>query len=136
MADPTIQTTANRVPSPFPPRTAARVNPDPDAWVLASENRETPLWRDNPLRRHLRPALRKVGLAWVDLKTMRRTNASLGQDAKVHPKVSAERHGHGTGVSLDVSAKTSIQRQAEGARPLEDAVWGRKVVPIRKTAAP
>jgi integrase len=126
-----------------PPRTAAllkewldtAVDPDPDAWVFASENRETPLWRDNLLRRHVRPALRKVGLGWVDFKVMRRTNASLGQDAKVDPKVSADQRGHGIGVSLDVYTKTSIQRKAEGAQQLEDAVLGRKAVPIREKVA-
>jgi integrase len=126
-----------------PPRTAAllrewldtAVDPAPDAWVFASENRETPLWRDNLLRRHVRPALRKIGLGWVDFKVMRRTNASLGQDAKVDPKVSADQRGHGIGVSLDVYTKTSIQRKAEGAQQLEDAVLGRKVVPIREKVA-
>jgi integrase len=54
-----------------PPRAAALLvewltgaaDPEPDAWVFASENRATPLWRDNLLRRHIRPALEKVGLA-------------------------------------------------------------------------
>ena len=66
---------------------------------------------------------------------LRRTNASLGQDAKVDPKVSADQRGHGIGVSLDVYTKTSIQRKAEGALQLEDAVLGRKVVPIREKVA-
>ena len=126
-----------------PPRTAAllkewldtAVDPDPDAWVFASENRETPLWRDNLLRRHVRPALRKIGLGWVDFKVMRRTNATLGQDAKVDPKVSADQRGHGIGVSLDVYTKTSIQKKGEGAQQLEDAVLGRKVLPIREKVA-
>ena len=50
-----------------PPRAAAMlaewleaaVDSEPTAWVFASENRETPLWRDNLLRRHIRPALEK-----------------------------------------------------------------------------
>lgn len=78
----------------IPPRTAdlltewldTAVDPTPEAWVFASENRGAPLWRDNLLRRHVRPSLRKVGLGWVDFKVMRRANASLGQDAEVDPK--------------------------------------------------
>ena len=127
----------------IPPRSAAllvewlnaAVDPAPDAWVFASENRETPLWRDNLLRRHIRPALRKVGLGWVDFKVMRRTNASLGQDAKVDPKVSADQRGHGIGVSLGVYTKTSIQKKGEGAQQLEDSVLGRKVVRMPKRKA-
>lgn len=126
-----------------PPRTSAllkewldtAVDPEPDAWVFASENRETPLWRDNLLRRHIRPALSKVELGWVDFRVMRRTNASLGQDANVDPKVSADQRGHGIGVSLDVYTKTSLQKKGEGAQQLEDAVLGRKVVPIREAVA-
>jgi|HubBroStandDraft_6_1064221.scaffolds.fasta_scaffold27437_2 integrase len=55
----------------------AAVGSEQDAWVFASENPETPLWRDNLLRRHVRAPLEQVGLGWVDFKVMRRTNASL-----------------------------------------------------------
>ena len=114
-----------------PPRTAAllrewldtAVDPAPDAWVFASENRETPLWRDNLLRRHVRPALRKVGLGWVDFKVMRRTNASLGQDAKVDPKVSADQRGHGIGVSLDVYTKTTFRGRRKAPSSWRMPFW-------------
>jgi hypothetical protein len=127
----------------IPPRTAAllvgwlsaAVGPEPTAWVFASENRETPLWRDNLLRRHLRPALEKVNLGWVDFKVMRRTNASLGHDAKVDPKVSADQRGHGIGVSLDVYTKSSMGKKAAAAKKLEDSVLGRKVIRIPKQKA-
>jgi integrase len=76
-----------------PPRTAAllsewldaAVDSDPEVWVFASENKKTPLWRDNLLRRHIRTQLEPVGLRWVDFKVMRRTNASLGH-GKVDPE--------------------------------------------------
>jgi integrase len=126
-----------------PPRAAAMlaewleaaVDSEPTAWVFASENRETPLWRDNLLRRHVRPALEKVGLAWVDFKVMRRTNASLGHGAKVDPKVSADQRGHGIGVSLDVYTRSSIGQKAIAAKKLEDSVLGRKVVRMPKRKA-
>jgi hypothetical protein len=119
-----------------PPRTAAllvewlnaAVDPEPTAWVFASENRETLLWRDNLLRRHIRPALAKVNLGWVDFKVMRRTNASLGHDAKVDPKVSADQRGHGIGVSLDVHTKSSMGKKAAATKKLEDSILATKVV--------
>jgi hypothetical protein len=48
---------------------------------------------------------------------------------------SADQRGHGIGVSLDVYTRASIQRKAEGAQQLEDAVLGQKVVPIREKVA-
>jgi integrase len=126
-----------------PPRAAAllltwldaAVEPEPTAWVFASEAKETPLWRDNLLRRHIRPALKKVGLDWVDFKVMRRTNASLGQVAKVDPKVSADQRGHGIGVSLDVYTKSNIQQKGVAAKKLEDSVLDRKVLRMPKRKA-
>jgi len=127
-----------------PPRAAAlllawldaAVDPEPTAWVFASENRETPLWRDNLLRRHIRPALEAVDLGWVDFKVTRRTNASLGHGAKVDPKVSADQRGHGIGVSLDVYTKSSMGQKAVAAKKLEDSVLGGKVarMPDRKAS--
>lgn len=127
----------------IPPRSAAllvewlsaAVDPEPNAWVFASENRETPLWRDNLLRRHIRPALEKVNLGWVDFKVMRRTNASLSHGAKVDPKVSADQRGHGIGVSIDVYTKSNMQQKGTAAKILEDSVLGQIVVPIQKQEA-
>ena len=88
----------------MPPRTvallrewlAAAVGSDPDAWLFPSEARDAPIWRENLLRRHIQLPLEKVGLGWVDFRVMRRTNASLGHDAKVDPRVSADQRGHGS----------------------------------------
>src|SRR5882724_5036153 len=116
-------------------RLRAAVGPEQNAWVFASENPGTPLWRDNLLRRHVRTPLEQVGLGWVDFKVMRRTNASLGQVAKVDPKVSADQRGHGIGVSLDVYTKSNIQQKGVAAKKLEDSVLGRKVVRMPKRKA-
>src|ERR1035438_3450275 len=74
----------------------------------------------------------KVGLGWVDFRVMRRTNASLGHDAKVDPKVSADQRGRGIGVSLDVYTKTSIEKKALAATKLEKSVLGGKTVRMPK----
>ncbi len=113
---------------------AAAVDPEPEAWVFASENRKTPLWRDNLLRRHIRTQLEAVGLGWVDFKVMRRTNASLGH-GRVDPKVAADQRGHGIGVSLDVYTQTDIKQRATVARKLENSVLGTKVVRMPKRKA-
>jgi integrase len=128
-----------------PPRTAAvlaewldtGVDPGPDAWVFASETRDTPLWRDNLLRRHIRPHLEALepSLGWVDFKVMRRTNASLGHSAKVDPKVAADQRGHGIGVSLDEYTMSNLKDKAAGAKKLEDSVLSRKVVRMPKRKA-
>ena len=110
------------------------VSDEPNAWVFASENRETPLWRDNLLRRHIAPALTKVGLGWVDFRVMRRTNASLGL-GKVDPKVAADQRGHGIGVSLDVYTQADFKQKAAAAKKLEDFVLQPKVVKMPRRKA-
>ncbi|MEO8369122.1 MAG: tyrosine-type recombinase/integrase [Candidatus Solibacter sp.] len=129
-----------------PPRTAAlltewlnaAVDAEPEAWLFASENRDTPLCRDNLLRRHIRPRLEALepALGWVDFKVMRRTIATLSHGANVDPKVSADQRGHGIGVSLDVYTKSNIKQKGVAAKKLEDSILGRKVVrmPTRKAS--
>lgn len=127
----------------IPPRTAGllrewldtAVDPEPEAWVFASETRRTPLWRDNLLRRYIRPALEKVGLGWVDFKVMRRTHASLGHEVKVDPKVSADQRGHGIGVAIIDYTKSSLQQKATAAKKLENAILGRKRTRMAKKAS-
>ena len=106
------------------------VEPETNALVSTSENRETPLWRDNLLRRYIRPALEKVNLGWVDFKVMRRTNAGLGHVARVDPKVSADQRGHGIGVSMDVYTTSNMRQKGAAAKKLEDSVRGPKVVRV------
>jgi integrase len=113
----------------IPPKTANQlkgwmelVAASPKAWVFASENPATPIWRDNLWRRHMLPNLEKVGLQWATFQVLRRTHASLGHDAKIDPKVSADQRGHGIGVAIDVYTKTALSRRAEAAEQLENAV--------------
>jgi integrase len=113
----------------IPPTTAAClrewlefVGAEPDAWLFASENPDKPLWRDNVWHRHMLPKLKKVGLAWANFQVMRRTNASLGHDAGIDPKVSADQRGHGIGVSLNVYTQSSAKKRADAAEQLENAV--------------
>lgn len=94
-----------------------------DAWVFASENAETPMWRDNVWYRNMKPRLNPVGLGWASFHALRRTNASLGHEAGVDSKTAADQRGHGIGVALDVYTMTAIGKRAEAAEKLEKSVF-------------
>lgn len=105
----TPKTRSSRRTAVIPPETAGQlrewmgcVGTDPQAWVFASENPDTPLWRDNVWYRHMKPRLEPLGLGWANFQALRRTHASLGHDAGIDPKISADQRGHGIGVALDV----------------------------------
>jgi integrase len=46
-------------------------------WLFPSEDGETPLSFSNVYRRHIQPALARVGLGWVSFQTLRRHGAKL-----------------------------------------------------------
>jgi integrase len=98
----------------------------PTAWVFASEKPEKPMWRDNVWFRNMKPCLTKVGLGWANFQVMRRTNASLGHEAGIDPKVSADQRGHGIGVSIDVYTHSSIETRRVAAERLEHSVLSSK----------
>jgi len=98
------------------------VGTEPEAWVFASENPSTPMWRDNVWYRHMKPKLETIGLEWATFQVLRRTHASLGHDLGVDPKVAADQRGHGIGVAIDVYTKAALSRRAEAAEQLEKAV--------------
>ena len=63
----------------IPPRTAAILREwmeccgvKPGAWVFASENPATPMWRDIVWYRHMKAKLEKIGLDWANFQVMRR----------------------------------------------------------------
>jgi integrase len=112
-----------------PPKTAELlsgwmelVGCNPNAWVFASENPKKPLWRDNVWYRYMRPLLKPLGLGWANFQALRRTHASLGHEAGIDPKVSADQRGHGIGVAIDVYTKSALTKRADAAERLENAV--------------
>jgi integrase len=126
----TPKTTSSRRTVAVPPKTACLlqewmdlVGSRKEAWVFASENPETPMWRDNVWRRGLKPKLDQIGLSWAGFQALRRTHASLGHDAGVDPKVAADQRGHGIGVALDVYTKAALTKRAEAAERLENSVF-------------
>ena len=124
-----------------PPLTAAllrdwmekAVDQDPDSYLFAGETGQ-PLWRSSLLEDHVRAKLEPIGLGWVNFQVLRRTHASLGHEAKIDPKVSADQRGHGIGVALDVYTKSSMKDRATAAKQLEDSVFS-KAARSRKKAS-
>jgi integrase len=98
------------------------VGNNPTDWVFASENPAKPMWRDNVWFRNMKPRLSKVGLGWANFQVMRRTNASLGHEVGIDPKVSADQRGHGIGVSIDVYTHSSVETRRGAAERLEHSV--------------
>ena len=87
------------------------------------------MWRDNVWYRNMKPQLEKVGLGWANFQVLRRTHASLGHEAGIDPKVSADQRGHGIGVALDVYTHSSLETRRGAAEKLEQAVLSRKKRP-------
>jgi len=126
----TPKTTSSRRTVAVPSKTAdllkewmSLVDGRKEAWVFASENPETPMWRDNVWYRNMKPKLDPIGLGWASFQALRRTHASLGHEAGVDPKVAADQRGHGIGVALDVYTKAAIGKRAEAAEKLENSVF-------------
>ena len=74
------------------------------------------------MERHLRPALKALGLGWVNFQVMRRTHASLMRDLNVDPKVVADMMGHDLAVNLNVYTNTSMESRLKAAETLGNAL--------------
>ncbi len=92
------------------------------AWLFASEKLTTPLSRDNVWRRYMLPRLEQVGLEWATFQVLRRTNASLGHQAGVDPKVAADQRGHSVDVSINEYTQASLSQKLIAVRQLEAAM--------------
>jgi len=68
------------------------------------------------------PKLEPVGLDWATFQVLRRTNASLGHDAGVDPKVATGQRGHGIGEAIDMYTKARLNKKAAAASLLEKTV--------------
>src|SRR5580704_9593744 len=124
----------------LPPDLAGEVNgwrdissdTGPDALVFPSE-RGTYLSRDNFLRRNIQKKLEEIGLGWVNFQVLRRTQASLGHNEGVDPKVAADQRGHAIGVAIDTYTESDLESRREAVTKLELALAGRK--PAERAAA-
>jgi len=90
----------------------------PGEYVFGSE-RNSPLWYRNVWQRHIHPRFKKVGLEWANFHVMRRTNATLMDEAGADPKVAADQRGHDIGVSIDEYTQATLAQKAEAVLKLE-----------------
>ena len=93
-----------------------------DAWVFPSEALKTPISRDNLWRRHIRPPLDAIGMAWATFQVMRRTHASLMNELKVDPKVVADQLGHTLDVNQNVYTQVALNRRQHAVDTLASAI--------------
>jgi len=92
----------------------------PEAWVFQSENPKTPMDRCNVLERWLKPALKKLGFAWIDFRVLRRAQATLSKENGIDAKVMADQRGHGIGTALDVYTDTTTAQKTEAVERLSN----------------
>lgn len=90
----------------------------PDALVFPSE-KGTYLSRDNFLRRNFQGKLEQIGLGWVNFQVLRRTQASLGHEEGIDPKVAADQRGHAIGVAIDTYTQTDLASRRRAVSQLE-----------------
>jgi hypothetical protein len=57
--------------------------------------------RDDLLRQNFHKKLGKVGLGWVNFQVLRRTQATLGHNEGIDPKIAADQRGHAIGAAID-----------------------------------
>jgi integrase len=74
----------------------------PEEWVFPSENRKTPLAKDNCWHCLIKPKLKKINRDWVNFQVMRRTHASLMRELDIDPRIVADQLGHSVDVNLFV----------------------------------
>jgi integrase len=96
--------------------------PGPEEWVFPSENRKTPLAKDNCWTRWIKPRLKTIDLDWVNFQVMRRTHSSLMRELEVDPKIVADQLGHSVDVNLNVYSKTSLKIRKQALDSMESAV--------------
>jgi integrase len=98
--------------------------PQPEEWVFPSENRKTPLAKDNCCHRLIKPKLKKVNLDWANFQVMRRTHASLMRELDVDPKIVADQLGHSVDVNLNVYTTTAVGLRKKALDAMESAMSG------------
>jgi integrase len=112
---------------PIAPRTAALiaeyrkllVDDGPEAWLFPSENAKRPVRFSNVFRRIMRPALKRIGLGYINFQAMRRTFASQGKASGIDAKTRSDIMGHSVDVNENQYAQTPFDVKEEAMREVE-----------------
>jgi integrase len=96
-----------------------------DRNLVFCDLRGEPLDRQNLLRRHLRPLLKKTGIsADLTLYGLRHSCATLMLAAGVHPKIVSERLGHSSiTITLDIYSHVMPNMQVEAAERIAQTIF-------------
>jgi integrase len=100
----------------------------PDDWIFACEHGRTPLAHGNVLRKRIQPALKPLGLGWVNFQVLRRTAVTLLNASGADATLVAAQCGHTVNVSINTYNRVGIQRQQEAINTLSNVITmpGRK----------
>lgn len=94
----------------------------PEDWLFPSEN-DKPLWANTLWYDCIKPALRTIGLGWVNYQVLRRTAVTLlNSTANADPTIIAAMLGHTVDVSLNTYNKVGIERQRNAVQALDNAL--------------
>jgi integrase len=97
-------------------------NTKPEDWIFASEKKTTPLSASNFWRRNIQPALKPLGLSWVNFQVLRRSCSTLLNQLGTDGKTVADQLGHTLDVNQNVYTRTGIARQHAAVQQLDDAL--------------
>jgi integrase len=97
-----------------------------DHSLVFCDRKGEPLDRQNFLRRHLRPLLKKAEISTdLTLYSLRHSCATLMLAAGIHPKVVSERLGHSSiTITLDVYSHVMPDMQIEATEKIGQVVFG------------
>ncbi len=82
------------------------------------------LSRDNFLRRNFHKKLEMVGLGWVNFQVLRRTQATLGHNEGIDPKIAADQRGHAIGAAIDIYTQSDLASRRKAVTKLERLLNG------------
>ena len=108
----------------------------PDDLVFTNAN-GNPINRRNLLRRHLKPAVKKLGLpSTVDFRSFRTMHSSLMSSVGVRPEVTRDNMGHATvDVTQNVYNRTWWEERVQAVSLAAASVW-REFTPGQQPARP
>ena len=91
---------------------------EPSAWLFPSTALSTPLDPDNIRKDKIQPALKPLGLAWVNFAVLRRSHSTHHKSVGTDPKLIADQQGHGLGVHMKVYVQPDPAEQAKASEKL------------------
>ena len=105
----------------------ARSSPNKqDDWIFPGKSGDLPLWPTTFWKDKIRPTLIELNLEWVNYQVLRRSAATLMNQAGIDGQVVATQLGHGLDVSQNIYNKIGVARQQDAVNALEEARHGAK----------